>query len=147
MIKIIRGGFEHIPQIALLLDLYRVFYGQTSDVEAATKFLEERVSKNEAIIFIAYIDEEPAGFTQLYTSYSSVSLQPLFILNDLYVLKKHRRSGMGEALLNKAKEFCRAMNYKGLALETATDNTAQELYEKLGWKKDTACFHYFWPCD
>ena len=147
MSKIIRASFEHIHQIAILLDQYRVFYGQTSDIEATTRFLEERVSKNEAILFIAYVDEEPVGFTQLYTSYSSVSLQPFFILNDLYVLKKYRGSGIGEALLNKAKELCKEMNYKGLGLETATDNRAQQLYEKLGWKKDTACFHYFWSCD
>ncbi|HAI44518.1 MAG TPA: GNAT family N-acetyltransferase, partial [Maribacter sp.] len=34
--------------------------------------------------------------------------------------------------------------YKGLALETAIDNPAQKLYEKLDWEKDSHCFHYFW---
>ena len=145
--KIIRPSFEHIPQIAVLLDEYRIFYNQVSDIESATRFLEDRLSRNESIIFLAYENEKAVGFTQLYTSYSSVSLQPIFILNDLYVQKNHRGSGIGEALLNKAKEFCREMRYKGLALETAIDNPAQGLYEKLGWKKDTACFHYFWTCD
>ncbi len=147
MTKIIRAGFEHIPQIALLLDEYRMFYEQPTDIAASTKFLEERISKNESIIFLAYEEDESIGFTQLYTSYSSVSLQPLFILNDLYVRKDHRGKRIGEALLNKSKEFCKTMGYKGLALETAIDNPAQQLYEKLGWKKDTACFHYFWTCD
>lgn len=147
MNKIIKAGFEHVPQIAVLLDEYRVFYGQNSDVEAATKFLEARISKNDSIIFLAIKNEKPVGFTQLYTSYSSVSLQPFYILNDLYVYKNHRGLGIGEALLKKAKEFCSTMQYKGLALETAVDNPAQQLYEKLGWKKDTASFHYFWTCD
>lgn len=147
MNKIIKAGFEHVPQIAVLLDEYRVFYGQNSDVEAATKFLEARISKNDSIIFLAIKNEKPVGFTQLYTSYSSVSLQPFYILNDLYVYKNHRGLGIGEALLKKAKECCSTMQYKGLALETAVDNPAQQLYEKLGWKKDTASFHYFWTCD
>lgn len=147
MSKIIKASFEHIPQITLLLDEYRVFYGQNSDIEAATKFLEARVSKNDSIIFLAIKNEKPVGFTQLYPSYSSVSLQPVYILNDLYVHKNQRGLGVGKALLNKAKEFCSAMQYKGLALETAIDNPAQQLYENLGWKKDTACFHYFWTCD
>ena len=147
MTKINKASFEHITQIAPLLDEYRIFYGQTSNIEGATKFLEERISKNESIIFLAYENKNPVGFTQLYTSYSSVSLQPLYILNDLYVLKGHRGSGIGEALLTRAKEFCKTSQFKGLALETAIDNPAQQLYERLGWKKDTAGFHYFWTCD
>lgn len=147
MRKIIKASFEHIPQIAPLLDDYRVFYGQSSDIKGAAKFLENRVLKNDSVIFLAYENEKPVGFTQLYTSYSTVSFQALYILNDLYVHKNYRGHGVGEALLNKAKEFCKTMRYKGLALETAIDNPAQRLYQKLGWKKDTASFHYFWTCD
>ncbi|VAW09878.1 hypothetical protein MNBD_BACTEROID03-67 [hydrothermal vent metagenome] len=95
------------------------------------------------MVFIAF-DDEPVGFTQLYTTFSSVSLQPVFILNDLYVSKAYRGKGIGEALLNHAKDFCKKSGHKGLALETATDSPAQQLYEKLGWKKDLDCFHYFW---
>lgn len=147
MSKIIKTCFEDISRIAPLLDRYRIFYGQNSDIEAATNFLKERVSRNESIIFLALEDDTPVGFTQLYTTYSSVSLQSVFILNDLFVDKNHRGTGIGEALLNKAKAHCKEMNYKGLALETAIDNPAQQLYEKLGWQKDTASFHYFWTCD
>lgn len=147
MHEIIRATSEHVSQIAPLLDEYRIFYGQKSDKAAATFFLEQRFSKGESIVFLAYYEEKPVGFTQLYTSYSSVSLQPLYILNDLYVQANHRGSGIGEALLNRAKECCRVSKYKGLLLETAIDNPAQRLYEKLGWTKDTACFHYFWSCD
>jgi len=71
-------------------------------------------------------------------------MQPIFVLNDLFVSDQHRKKGIGEALLNHAKHYCKELGYKGLALETATDNPAQDLYERLGWKKDVLCFHYFW---
>lgn len=142
--KIIKANATHIASTALLLDQYRVFYEQESNLTAATKFLEERISKNESVIFLAVVNDMPVGFAQLYTSFSSVSLQAVFILNDLYVAKNYRGKGIGEALLVKAKAFCSEKEYKGLALETAIDNPAQQLYEKLGWKKDTDCFHYFW---
>ncbi len=144
MISIIKANPDHIDLVAPLLDQYRVFYKQDSDLNAAKQFLEERIIKNESVVFIAFDDDEPVGFTQLYTTFSSVSLQHVFILNDLYVSKIHRSKGVGEALLNRAKNFCKKSGYKGLALETATDNPAQQLYEKLGWKKDSDCFHYFW---
>ncbi|MEM7381595.1 MAG: GNAT family N-acetyltransferase, partial [Bacteroidota bacterium] len=92
----------------------------------------------------AYSNETAIGFTQLFTSFSSVSMQAVYILNDLFVDPEYRKQGVGELLLNRAKDHCIEYNYKGLALETAVDNPAQKLYERLGWVKDSHCFHYFW---
>lgn len=83
-------------------------------------------------------------FVQLYFTFSSVTLEPSLILNDLFVDPKYRNKNIGQGLLLKAQEYCTKHKYKGLALETAIDNPAQNLYEKLGWKKDVHCFHYFW---
>jgi hypothetical protein len=33
-----------------------------------------------------------------------------------------------------------------LALEAATDNPAQKLYERLGWKQSSDFYYYFWEC-
>lgn len=144
MITILEAKENHIDEVTPLFNEYRIFYKQKSDEPAAKKFLLERIQKSESILFIAYFNDVPVGFTQLYSSFSSVSLQPVFILNDLYVSQTHRGKGIGEALLNSAKELCRERKYKGLALETGVANPAQQLYEKLGWEKDTDCFHYFW---
>lgn len=144
MTTIIKASDKHIQDLCPLFDLYRVFYGQKSDVQLAEHFLKNRLANNEAIVFLAYVENKPAGFTLLYKTFSSVSVQPLYILNDLYVHKSYRKKGIGEALLNRAKELCIEEKHKGLALETDVDNPAQKLYEKLGWKKDSHCFHYFW---
>ena len=103
----------------------------------------KRLTKNDTIIYIAYIDKKAVGFSHLFPSFSSVSMQPLYILNDLYVDNEFRNQGIGVALLNKAKELCKEKNYKGLALQTARSNPAQYLYESLGWKKDKD-LQYFW---
>ena len=146
MTTILEANAFHIDDLTPLFDQYRVFYKQESNVEAAKKFLLQRIQKGESIIFLAYWNDKPVGFTQLYTTFSSVSLESVFILNDLFVSEVHRKKGIGDALLNKAKELCAERKYKGLALETGIKNPAQKLYEKLGWKKDTDCFHYFWTC-
>lgn len=145
MIRILRAAPEHLTKIVPLFDAYRVFYKQDSDKEQARSFIQERMDNNESVIFIALQGETPVWFTQLYPSFSSVSLEPLYILNDLYVKPSHRKKGIGEELLNYAKEFCLKKGYKGLSLETASDNQgAQKLYERLEWQKDTGTFHYFW---
>lgn len=144
MVKIVEANINHLEELIPLFDQYRTFYQQNSDLQAAKNFLEARIKNDESIIFLAYYNDEPAGFTQLYTSFSSVSMQAIFILNDLFVSKNARKKGVGEALLNRAKEICFEKNHKGLVLETGIDNPAQKLYEKLGWKKDNSSFHYFW---
>ncbi len=144
MIKIFRAQIADLDLIIPLFDKYRVFYEQESDLIGAAEFLRRRIDNNESIIFLAAYNKIPVGFTQLYTSFSSVSMKPIYILNDLYVDATYRKKGIGEALLNEAKMLCKKNGFKGLALETAIDNPAQKLYEHLGWKKDSACFHYFW---
>lgn len=146
MTSIIKATLADLHSIAPLFDAYRVFYEQKTDLAGATKFLEERITKNQSELFLALTDEKPSGFVQLYPSFSSVSMQPVYILNDLYVDDYFRKKGIGTQLLIRAKEHCKVFGYKGLLLETATDNPAKKLYEALGWQKDTACFHYFWPC-
>lgn len=142
--NIVRANLDHLALIAPLFDQYRVFYKQDSNLEKAKNFLEDRISRNESVVFLAMDNDTAVGFVQLFTSFSSVSLQPIFILNDLYVHEVHRGKGIGEALLTRTKEFCLEKGYKGLALETGIENPAQQLYERLGWEKDTDCFHYFW---
>ncbi len=144
MLDIIRAEREHLKDVVPLFDSYRVFYGQKSNEEAALEFITDRFLNDESIILMAYIEKQAVGFVQLYTTFSSVSMQSSYILNDLYVSKNHRKRGVGEALLEKAKELCHENGFKGLALETAKDNPAQSLYEKLGWEKDSDYFHYFW---
>jgi len=142
--KVVKATLDNLKEIAPLFDRYRVFYKQESDQDAAYNFLKERFTTNESVIFFAKENNNVLGFVQLYFSFSSVSLQASLVLNDLYVDTPYRKKGVGEALLNEAKKFCISENQKGLALETAIDNPAQKLYEKLGWEKDTHCYHYFW---
>jgi ribosomal protein S18 acetylase RimI-like enzyme len=133
-----------IPALVPLLDAYRVFYRQQSNPRAAKEFLQSRFEHRDSIIFIAVSGEAVLGFTQLYPSFSTVGLARIYILNDLFVKPDQRGKGIGERLLRAAQEFCRSGGAKGLALETAADNPAQSLYERLGWKKDDGYFHYFW---
>ena len=143
-IKIITADINSLDLLVPLFDQYRVFYKMASDIEAAKIFLSERITKEESIVYIAVQDGGAIGFTQLYPSFSSVSMQHSYILNDLYVSDQARNKGIASMLLTHAQDLCKRQGYKGLALETAMDNPAQHLYEKLGWTKDTEHFHYFW---
>ncbi len=143
--KIIKATIENLDQLIPLFEGYRKFYNQLPNPEVAYKFLSERFKKNDSILFMAFNKNKNAiGFTQLYPTFSSVTMQQTYILNDLYVVPNMRGNKVGENLLNHAKQFTIKNNCKGLTLETDIDNPAQKLYERLGWEEDTNVLHYTW---
>jgi len=126
-----------------LFDAYRQFYGRASDVAAAEAFLRDRFNHGESVIFLADAAGVPAGFTQLYPSFSSVSLARTFILNDLFVVPSARRTGVGSELLRAATEYARSLGAVRVTLNTDIGNTtAQAVYEARGWKRDREYFVY-----
>ena len=130
--------------VAPLFDAYRVFYKQPSDLARATEFLQARLSNQQSTLFFATdASGKAVGFVQLYPSFSSVSTQTVWILNDLYVTPNARRQGVAKLLMHRARDFAKATGAKGLSLETSHDNiNGQALYESLGYVKSDA-FHYF----
>ncbi len=134
--------------VARLFDAYRVFYGRLSDHPATRAFILERIRKRDSVIYLARGEVDgrmtALGFTQLYPTYSSVSMKRLWILNDLYVAPPGRRRGVARALIDSARKLAVDTQAKGLVLETAVDNlTAQALYDSYGFVKETEFFRYY----
>lgn len=133
---------NEVDAIAFLFNEYRQFYQQPPDLESAAAFLKDRLNRNESVVFIAYADGTATGFMQLYPIFSSVGLKPAWLLNDLYVAADFRKAGVGSALIEAAKQLGYESNAGWLLLQTAADNfTAQSVYEKNGWIKETDYFY------
>lgn len=142
-ITVRQAVLSDIETLVPLFDSYRQFYGRTSDCEAAREFLSARFNHGESVIFIAHESETPVGFTQLYPSFSSVSLARSFILNDLFVSADDRRKGVGSLLLTAAVDYAKTRNAVRLTLSTEiTNETAQALYQSTGWKRDDQFYAY-----
>jgi GNAT superfamily N-acetyltransferase len=142
-VRTVRAELDDLDALVPLFDGYRQFYAQESDVEPARTFLAERMKRGESVIFLAIVDGEIAGFTQLYPSFSSVSMKRLWVLNDLFVAPAARTSGAGRALLERAERWAAETGAKGLTLSTHVTNlTAQRLYEACGWTRDDEFLHY-----
>ncbi|MEH7380948.1 GNAT family N-acetyltransferase [Bacillus sp. JJ1533] len=141
--EIFQATIEDVEGVSDLFNKYRMFYQQESDMDGAKTYIKERIEGNESIIFVAKDKENYVGFTQLYPTFSSISMKRAWILNDLYVDRKARKQGVGELLLHKAKEYAIETGAKSLSLSTAPDNhTAQKLYKKNGYKRDSQFYHY-----
>ncbi|URN93782.1 MAG: GNAT family N-acetyltransferase [Candidatus Pristimantibacillus lignocellulolyticus] len=141
-----QAAINDLEKLSELFDLYRIFYDQNSDISGAKHFLCERIKRNESIIFIVEETEnkEFIGFTQLYPSFSSISMQRSWILNDLFVKIERRGNGIAKLLLDKAYRYAKETSSKGLSLSTSISNDrAQKIYEEFGFIKDEEFYHYF----
>ena len=139
-----KAKLEDLTLLGQLFDEYRQFYHQEADLEAASEFIKQRMKNDESVIFVVEKNDKLLGFTQLYPSFSSVSMQSMWVLNDLYVATAARQSGVAQKLMAAANQWAHETDSKGLILETDTDNfNAQKLYKKLGYVKQDSTFHYF----
>ena len=137
-----------LRRLAPLFDAYRVFYGRDSDRAAAGAFLAARLSRGESVVLLAVLHVPVAtcgdvvGFAQLYRSFSSVSLGPTVILNDLYVVPGARRLGVGGHLVDAAARYARGTGAVRLELATQHSNEAAlRLYRARGFVPDTEFTH------
>lgn len=142
-LKIEQINLSQIEEIAVLFDGYRQFYQQESDLKGAVTFLTERLQNNESVIFAAKVQDDYAGFVQIFPIFSSVAMKQAYLLNDLFVAENYRRMGVAEQLMEAAFRYAEEQNARYLTLETAVKNvTAQALYEKVGMEVEDTVRHY-----
>jgi GNAT superfamily N-acetyltransferase len=85
---------------------------------------------------IAEVDGAPAGFALFHGTFSTWECRPGLWLEDLYVPVRHRRSGVGGALLARVAEI--ALERGCARLEWAAldwNAPALDFYAKLGARK------------
>jgi ribosomal protein S18 acetylase RimI-like enzyme len=133
-----------LDAVAELFDAYRQFYEQPPDLPRARKFIQERIAREESVVYIAETDTgNIVAFTQLYPTFCSVRAARTYVLYDLFVSPAARRTGAGKALMLAAEAHAAKAGAARMELSTARNNTAaQSLYESLGWVRDKAFYVY-----
>jgi ribosomal protein S18 acetylase RimI-like enzyme len=116
--------------------------------KAAKEFIKERLERQDSVILLATKDNKPVGYTQLFPSFSSVSMKRVWILNDLFVIPEMRNQGIAKALMNAAKDYAIATKAVRIVLATEVTNiVAQKLYETMGYRKFDEFYHYILAID
>lgn len=135
---------DDLDALSVLLDDYRQFYKQASDLEGARYFLSQRFGLGDSFILVSEdASGKITGFVQLFPGLSTVGLNARWTLNDLYVMPDYRRQEVGRALMKAAADLARDHGVARLMLMTQVENErAQQLYESLGWQRNTAFYSY-----
>ncbi len=141
-----KATLQDLDQLTNLFDQYVVFYKNPSNIEKHKAYLKERIENNEATIFLAFDENKPEtaiGFTLIYVTFSSLALNKILILNDLYVDSNARKKGIGEKLILETVAFAKEIGSHLIRLRTAKNNTvAQGLYNKMGFVREDYLYSY-----
>jgi ribosomal protein S18 acetylase RimI-like enzyme len=141
-----KANTQDLDQLTKLFDQYVVFYKNPSNYEKHYAFLKERLENNEATVFVAYDEEnldKIIGFVLIYVTFSSLALNKILILNDLFVDPSARKKGIGEKLILQTEVFAKELGSHTIRLRTAKSNTAaQKLYHKMGFVREDYLYSY-----
>ncbi|WP_410499910.1 GNAT family N-acetyltransferase [Chitinibacter sp. S2-10] len=146
------AGILDLDDLAPLFIAYRQFYIDTSlryanysqDHEEARAFLSERlVLKDSRLYLVRDAQNKAIGFTQVFESFSSMSLCRSWVLNDLFVLPELRGQKIGGALLAHVEREAKAIGVGMLTMQTSPENVnAHRLYQKMGYVREMGHLHF-----
>jgi len=98
----------------------------TSDEIDFSKYL----SNPDKTIFFAYVDDKIIGQIRIMKYWNGYAY-----IDDFTVDTKHRRQGVGRALLSRSIEWAKSKGFPGMMLETQNNNVAACcLYESCGFE-------------
>ncbi len=141
-----KATLEDLDQLTGLFDQYVVFYKKPSNYEKHKAYLKERLENNEAIVYIAFDEtdsKKAIGFALNYITFSSLALNKIIILNDLFVDSTIRKNGIGEKLITQTIVLANEIGSNLIRLRTAKNNiVAQGLYHKMGFVRDEVLYSY-----
>jgi ribosomal protein S18 acetylase RimI-like enzyme len=146
MVFVRRALRPDLDAAARLFSGYLAFYGRSHSAEAARAFVADRLAAGDSLVYLAFDGDDhgtAVGIAQIYPTFSSLSLAPAWVLNDLFVDPKARGTGAGRELLRTVAREAAEAGAAYVALETADDNVpAQRLYEAEGFVRETGFRHY-----
>ena len=124
-------GFQSFVE---LFDRYRVHYGQSVDHDRSRAWLTEATTTGPMRAFLARVDGVTAGICLIAICPASLTLGEFWMVRDLFVDPRWRRTGVARALLDAVGTTARQRGALRLTVQTEEDNAAAlQLYERYGF--------------
>lgn len=141
--RIFQATLAHLDALTPLFVAYREFHGAMPATELSKEFLERRINQQDSLIFLAMQEDNLLGFCQVYPSFSSLSLRPVWILNDIFVQEASRGQHIAEKLIRHALEQAAANDVVRIRVSISQYNeAAQRLFEFTGFAEDPVFRNY-----
>lgn len=137
-IQVIRVDRQNVDEFLRLIQAFADFEHLEGPNEAARLRLVRDLASDPPMVeaYLAILDGNAIGFATVYFTYSTFLAKPTLFLEDIFVLERHRKKGIGSQLFSfcaqLAKERgCGRMEWTALDWNVG----AHSFYERMGGKK------------
>ena len=142
--KIIKEDFEEVISLVMQNMNYHMKLNKFNWESIANirkeelKELRKDFNSSKTKIFVAERDKKIIG----YINFSFLGKSPYTktkkkgVINDLFILGKYRRKGVGEALVREARLLFKSRGIKNVTISVISSNfSTLRFYEKIGFKE------------
>lgn len=127
-------GDDDFESIVELFERYRAHYGQAVDMDRSRTWLTHATTAGPMRAFLARVDGVAVGICLIAICPASLALGEFWMVRDIYVDPRWRRTGVARALLDAVRAAAQQRGASRLTLQTEDDNvTALRLYERYGF--------------
>jgi ribosomal protein S18 acetylase RimI-like enzyme len=125
-----------IPAMAnLLSELFAIEVDFQIDLEKQQRGLELLFESNQAVIFVAEIENQIIGMCSLQLLISTAQGSKVGLIEDLIITKNHQKQGIGKQLLETVKNWAKQQGLTRLQLLADKNNqNALDFYQSNDWK-------------
>ena len=135
-------GDEGFSSFVDLFDRYRMHYGQPMDRDKVQDWLADATTTGPMRAFLARVDGTPAGICLAAIFPASLALGEFWMVRDLFVDPRWRRTGVAWELLDAVTTAARQRGAVRVTIQTEDDNEAAlALYERYGFEPVTGLRH------
>lgn len=107
-----------LEALAPLVDTYRVACGATSDIAETRHYLLDRMLSQQSLTYVAWENQRPVGFLQMFLAFSTQALMSDWVVQDLYVLPEvTSEQNILQQLLGEALAFSREREDRQLSVQ------------------------------
>ena len=136
---ITRVGEADLEALLPLMRGYCDFYEVSPSDEALLALSRALIAdpEREGLQLIARSpDGRAVAFATVYWTWQTLAASRLGVMNDLFVAREARGSGLAERLIAACRERCAEHGARELAWQTAKDNhRAQAVYDRVGGRR------------
>jgi len=148
-IEIRQAILEDAPKILPLLTQFFLNEGFDEVVERLPMALDAMLQDPGSAIFLASQGLEVIGVATVTTTSVGLEFSRYAELEDLYVLPQARQQGVGQALIDRVKQWCSQNQFSVLSVVVTPEDQANRnlisYYQKKGFQKSErfTLFYYF----
>ncbi|MCI0533886.1 MAG: GNAT family N-acetyltransferase [Verrucomicrobiales bacterium] len=130
-----RAKPDDVPQLVTMMDEFYAEGGYPlNQPRAAAAFTALLADDRLGCVFLIQAGDQDVGYVVVTLCFSMEYGGPNAFVDDLFVRRPFRGSGLGTAALLEVRAFCAQRGVRAIHVETGRDNTtAQAVYRRVGF--------------